>query len=162
MNELTLTILIGAAVVVLAVLAGYAWVLQRRIRVLQISQRLADAALVAQRNEQLDNALRGIAMLANAMLREEITLTEGSIRVAYLLTQVDATARQRQEYSVFYQLAEATAHIPMLEAWQALPRQQQQVLTVERENIEALYKEFTLAAARALLDNPALRRAGQL
>lgn len=158
MNELMLTVLIGVALVVLVSLTAYAWILQRRIRALEIRQRLAAAEFDAQRDERRDKALLGISMLANAMVREEVTLTEGSIRVAYLLTQVDETARQRQEYSVFYQLAEATAHIPMLEAWQALSQQQQLGLTIERENIEALYKEFTLAAARALLENPVLRR----
>tara|TARA_R110000787_G_scaffold15745_7_gene48677 strand:- start:14921 stop:15403 length:483 start_codon:yes stop_codon:yes gene_type:complete len=160
MNGLVLTVLVGAALVVLVSLAAYAWILQRRIRALEIRQRLAAAELNAERDERRDNALLGIGMLANAMLREEVTLTEGSIRLAYLLTQVDAAARQRQEYSVFYQLAEATAHIPMLDAWQALPQRQQRELTIERENIEALYKDFVLAAARGLLENSTLRKNG--
>lgn len=154
--ELT-TLVSLAAVVILLTLLTYAWRLHRRIKILEKRQRRDQEAVAALRQQQVQDAVQGIRILAGAMLREELTLTEGSMRIAYLLTQVDASAQHKCEFSVFFQLARATAHIPVLEAWQKLSKQQQHAYTKERAGIEGAFAEFVLEAARGLLTHPTFK-----
>ena len=149
-----LTIFAGLAIVLLMVLIAYAWRLQRRLKTLEEKQHSEAIDRESQRQQQRQDASRGIQILAGALVRDEVTLTEGCMRIAYLLTQVDDEARKKQEYSVFFQLAEATAHIPVLEAWQELSKQKQRAFNKERTNTEEAFQEFVLEAAQQLLHDP--------
>ena len=148
----------GLAIILLVVLISYAWHLQQRLKSLEEKQRSEAVEQENQRQQQVQDASRGIQILAGALVREEVTLTEGCMRIAYLLTQVHVEARQKQEYSVFFQLAEATAHIPVLEAWQELPKQQQRAFNKERANTEEAFQEFVLEAAQQLLNDSRLKQ----
>ena len=148
----------GLAIILLVVLISYAWHLQQRLKMLEEKQQSEAVERETQRLQQRQDASRGIQILAGALVREEVTLTEGCMRIAYLLTQVDDKARQKQEYSVFFQLAEATAHIPVLEAWQELSKQQQRAYNKERANTEEAFQEFVLEAAQQLLNDSRLKR----
>ena len=148
-----LTIFAGLAIILLVVLISYALHLQRRLKTLEEQQQNEAIDRENQRQQQVQDASRGIHILAGALVREEVTLTEGCMRIAYLLTQVDDEARKKQEYSVFFQLAEATAHIPVLEAWQDLSKQEQRAFNKERANTEGAFQEFVLKAAQQLLND---------
>ncbi len=147
---------IGVGVVILIVLISYALHLQGRLKALEEKQRSDAREAEAQRQQRVQDAAQGIRVLAGAMVREEVTLTEGCMRVAYLLTQVDQAAKEKQTYSVFFQLASATAHIPVLDAWKELPRQQKHAYTKERISIEAAFEEFVMESAQNLLRDPML------
>jgi uncharacterized protein DUF2489 len=154
-----LIILSGLATILLLALLAYACHLQRRLKTLEEKQHSAALDREKQRQQLLENASRGIQILAGALVREEVTLTEGCMRIAYLLTQVDEDARQKQEYSVFFQLAEATAHIPVLDAWRELSKQKQRAFNKERTNTEEAFQEFVVEAAQQLLNDSRLKHA---
>ena len=51
---------------------------------------------------------------------------------------------------MFLQLAEATAHIPILDDWQMLEKSEKRRLNKERTEIELVYAEFIQAGAEQL------------
>ena len=150
--------LIGVALAILVVLVAYAWHLQRRLKLLEQQQRALAKEAEHSRQQKIQEATQGIRILAGAMVREEVTITEGCMRIAYLLTQVDASAHDKQQYSVFFQLASATAHIPVLGAWQELSKQEKTAYTKERAEIEQSFSEFVLEATQGLLKDPLLSK----
>ncbi|RLA42531.1 MAG: hypothetical protein DRR42_23240, partial [Gammaproteobacteria bacterium] len=95
-----LIILISVGVAILVVLIAYAWHLQGRLKALEEKQKNVAREAETFRQQHIHDATQGIRILAGAMIREEVTLTEGSMRIAYLLTQADETAAQKQQYSV--------------------------------------------------------------
>ena len=60
------------------------------------------------------------------------------MRIAFLAQKIIASSEESESFRVFQQLAEATAHIPILEDWALLERSEQKRLTGEREKIEKI------------------------
>ncbi|MBV1930714.1 MAG: DUF2489 domain-containing protein [Porticoccaceae bacterium] len=143
---------------ILTILGAYAWQLHRRVKTLEEKQQSEARETETRRQQQIDDATQGIGILAGAMVREELTLTEGCMRIAYLLTQVDESAQGKDEYSVFFQLASATSHIPVLDSWKELSSQQKKAYTEERKNIETAFGEFVIEATQGLLREPLFNR----
>ncbi len=56
----------------------------------------------------------------------------------------------RSDFSAIFQLAEATSHIPILEAWSRLSKIEKKQFEKTRVGIEDQYKEFVVDAARRL------------
>ncbi len=139
---------------ILVILGAYAWQLHGRVKALEEKQQGEVEETARRRQQQIDDATQGIRVLAGAMVREELTLTEGCMRIAYLLAQVDESAQDKDQYSVFFQLASATSHIPVLDAWKALSPQQKNAYTRERIDIEAAFETFVVEATQGLLKDP--------
>lgn len=143
--------LLAAAAVILP-LAAYAGVLALRLRRQERQRREAEAERRRVRAERHAQARLGIRLLAGAMIAEDITLTEGCQRISYLLGQLDpGDDFPEAEVRVFFQVAEATAHLPILDAWQALDRDGKRACTLERRRIEADFRDFVMVAARRIL-----------
>ena len=109
----------GAVIVPLAAYAG--WLAVRLRRQAQERREAAEAQAQARETRQ-EQALFGIRLLAGAMIEEEITLTEGCQRISYLLGQIEQGRYPEERTRVFGQVAAATAHLPILDAWRALDR----------------------------------------
>lgn len=88
-----------------------------------------------------------IQILAQAAGREELTLTEASIRISVLMDSLGVTDEVRTEFSAFYQLRELTEHIPILDGWKKLSRKEQNNFDLQRLKHEASYRDFILDAA---------------
>lgn len=144
--------LLAAAAVILP-LAAYAGLLALRLRRHERQRRAAEAARSRARAERQAQARLGIRLLAGAMIAEEITLTEGCQRISYLLGQLEPGSHPEAEVRVFFQVAEATAHLPILDAWQALDRDRKRACTLERRRIEADFCDFVMVAARRILED---------
>ncbi|MGE3296126.1 MAG: DUF2489 domain-containing protein [Porticoccaceae bacterium] len=143
-----------AAVAVILPIAAYALVLALRLRRQGRVRRAAEAAGARARRQRDAQARLGIRLLAGAMLEEQITLTEGCQRISYLLGQLEpGDDFPEAEVRVFFQVAEATAHLPILDAWQALDRDRKRACTLERRRIEADFRDFVMVAARRILED---------
>ena len=152
MNEISTEFaLTTTAIVIVLVLAATA--VYYRIRLYQLhkkQQSYLEQSFRAQ-TEQVDRINKSIQVIAQGLLDDQLTLTEGSIRISVLLDSLDVDDQVRQEYSAFYQLAGATDHIPVLEAWKRLPTKQKLVFDRQRTQLEGDYKEFVLDAAKRIL-----------
>lgn len=145
------TSLLAIAVVIITVLAVIAARLQYRVYKLKRDQKERQAIQTRDASAQRERVNRSIQIIAKAVGRDDITLTEASIRISVLLDSLGVEEPVREEFSAFYQLAEANSHIPILEEWRKLTPKQQFALDQQRLREEAHYQEFILDAAQRIL-----------
>lgn len=141
-------LVIGCLLVI--VLAGYAVFLGTQLRRQNHRQRDLDRQLNEQRVTSDSEARQSVQIIARALLQKDLSDTEAAMRIAFLSQKIIATQDELDAFKVFQQLAEATAHIPILEDWALLERSEQRRLTAEREKIETDYREFIAAGAKSL------------
>ncbi len=134
-------------VVVLASVAGY-YLLQ--VRAMQKRQAQQLAQLQAEGEAQRQRVNRSIQIIAQGLLDDQLTLTEGAIRIKVLLDGLSVEDEVQARYAAFYQLAKATDHIPILEAWKALSTRQKLAFDREREQLESDHREFIIDAAQRI------------
>ena len=94
---------------------------------------------------------KSIQVLAQGLKEEQLTGTEAAIRISVLLEFLGVDEHVREDYSVFFQLAEATAHIPMLDKWKQLSTKDKLKYDAERQAIESKYKDFIQDAAQRII-----------
>ena len=149
--------LLGTSAIVLAigivlVLAFIAYRLQSQVRAMEQrkSQEQQELAKQQVKHEQyLQNSIR---ILSQGIVDKQVTLTEGSIRISVLLDNLKVDDTVKEEFNVFYQLAEATAHIPILDAWKKLSSKERYRFDKERLNAESKFGDFAVDAAKRLKD----------
>lgn len=154
------TWLVAAAVAIILGLAAYAgylhWLLHRQR---QATTRREAARAEGPRvgvvdpgapDQQRRSRTRGLYLLADAILDDKLTHTEGCLRICAIAAGLDEHERFRLEYGVLFRVAEATAHIPILDAWQALPGDERKRYNRERMAVEDKYAEAVVEAARRL------------
>lgn len=152
MSVLTILMIVGAAIiVVLASIAGrlvYKVQAQKKAQAAKLQEQ-EQANQKAQR-EQREWINKSIQILAQAVQKDELTLTEASIRIAGLLDSLDVHTDIKTEFSAFYQLREKTSHIPYLEAWQQLSNAEQNKFDIDRLRHEATFNDFVMDAAKRI------------
>lgn len=135
-------------VIALAAVAGYyLW----QVHLLNQKRKAQMDALKQAGMEQRVRVNKSIQVIAQAITEDQMTLTEGAIRLRVLMDGISVSDDQREEFSAFFQLAAATEHIPILDAWKALSTKKKLEFDSERERIEADYKDFVMDAARRVL-----------
>ena len=148
-----LVLLIVASLVILAlagVAAYYLIQVQKMNKKRQQQQEEAQAALAKSRKENINSVL----ILARALMQNEVTYTEACIRINGLAQMLQLNEERMEKFSVFGQLATATSHIPILEAWKTLSKQDKRKFEKERLSIEEKYKDFVDAAVKEILETP--------
>ena len=152
MNNLTLLVLIGSAVLI-AALALYALHLWRRV---WAHEKIQIQALNTRR-ERIGGDLR---ILASSLLEGQLPLIEGAIRIKVLLDNYDSSLSQDPRCEVFHLLFTATAQVPTHADWKALERSVRRQHEQRFSELELQHKAAARAAARWLLDEalPPLRQ----
>ena len=138
----------GAALVVVA-LAGYAVYLN-----LALKKRHRQRATWRREVEQMvqqrtDKIINSIAVIACAMLENQMSLSECCIRLSALLNQLGPMAEDAR-FQPVHKAAEELSHIPILEEWRQLTFRQQMKFMKEMEVIENKYGDFILDTCRSL------------
>lgn len=150
MNLSILLILAVLIVVVLAAVAGY-YLYQLH---LLNEKRQADAEAYQQHiDEQAERNRKSIKIIAQGLIDDQLSLTEGAIRIRVLMDNLPIEQAIKTEFSSFYLLADATAHIPILEAWKKLNTKQKLEFDRERQKIESDHKEFVIDAAKRIINH---------
>ncbi len=145
--ESSTTVLLFLAALVIAALTATAGYYLWQLRVLKNKRAQQKEALEQAGREQRERVNKSIQIIAQAIVEEQMTLTEGAIRVRVLLDGLGVSESVQKEFSAFYQLAKATEHIPILEAWKQLSTKKKLAFDSERERLEKDYREFVLDAA---------------
>jgi len=140
-------ILLILALIIIAVLAGIAGVLLYKVHQKNTHQRAQLAEKEAVIKSQRDKVNNSIQILAQAVGRDELTLTEASIRISFLLDSLGVGDDVREEFSAFYQLMEQTRHIPILENWKSLSHKEQKNFDLQRLKSEESFRDFVQDAA---------------
>ncbi len=109
-----------------------------------------------------DQALiESIQIIATAMRNGDCNLSEGCIRLRYLLDHLDPGQRLRPRLEPVYAHYEAIAHMPVREARTALKLSERNRLDRDREALEAHNRDGILAAVTILLDDEDLAGSAQ-
>ena len=140
-------ILLVLALIIIAVLTGIAGVLLYKVKQKNIHQRAQLAEKEAAIKVERDKVNNSIQILAQAVGRDELTLTEASIRISFLLDSLGVSEGVREEFSAFYQLMEQTRHIPILENWKNLSHKEQKDFDLQRLKSEESFRDFVQDAA---------------
>ena len=142
--------LLAVAIVIITILTVIAAWLQYRVHKLKRSQKERLATQARDASVQRERVNRSIQIIAKAVGHEDITLTEASIRISVLMDSLGVEEPVREEFSAFYQLAEANSHIPILDEWRKLTPRQQFALDQQRLREETHYHEFIIDAAQRI------------
>ena len=146
-----MNILLIVAVVVVVVLAGVAAYFLSQVRQLEKSRAQAQQLVEQAAQEQKARCVKSIRFLAQGLLEDRLSITEGAMRISVLLDSLEQAEHYRAEYTSFHALAEATAHIPILEDWKKLPIKQKLVFDDQRKKLEADHREFVVDASHRIL-----------
>lgn len=145
-----LSYFIVAGVVIIVVLAIVAWKMQKKVNAMnthKLAQQKEIEALQSKHHKYLNDSIQ---ILAQGIIDDQLTLTEGAIRISVLLDNLSISEAELESYSAFSQLADSVAHIPILNAWKELPKKEKQKFEKERLATEATYKDFVLDAAKRI------------
>ncbi|WP_245792224.1 DUF2489 domain-containing protein [Teredinibacter waterburyi] len=151
--------LIVVAVVIVILLSGLALYYQVKLRRLKKQQQERLQQQNVRLQEVKKEALNSIIVLAQAAIEKQVSLTEASIRITVLSERLGFSEHELSDFQVFTKLAEATAHIPILDRWTSLPKTEKRAFEQERLQHEQKYQDFIEAAARQLLANSERYRA---
>lgn len=136
-----------AGLLIIALLAGYAWHLTRKVKAVTQRQQQEEAQAALQlRNRQLE-LLQDIRFVARAVLDEQCEITEGVLRIQYLLSALDPTVWEQDELRTTRSHYQSTASMPILDAYKQLPRKEQfrldqQRWALEQENKAIIEREL--------------------
>ncbi len=145
------SVLVAIAAVIVIGLAFYAFSLTRKVKALEEKRRQDALAMEAELSQQRTHRNRSIQIIAQGILTDQLSLTEGAIRIRVLMDGLDVDVSVREEFNAFYQLSDATSHIPILEEWKKLKLKQRMAYDSERVKLESDHKEFVEDAAKRIL-----------
>jgi hypothetical protein len=149
MNILIISALV--LILILTIIAGY---FSYKVRLLnkQKQQQLKNNqdAWVQNRNE----LIKDIQFIANSMFQQQCEITEGCMRLEYLINKVDDSPKMRIEFQHVYAHYDATAEMPIREAYQALTKKEQFKLDKARAKLETQNSEKVLSDAKKLVSFP--------
>ncbi|MBR9912326.1 MAG: DUF2489 domain-containing protein [Gammaproteobacteria bacterium] len=148
----SLTILAVLAVIIVLVLAGVAVYYLLRVKKMEQARQQQLDAMAEERAAQRLRLIKSIQLIARGMLDDQLTLTEGAIRIKVMLDGLAVEEDTRQAYVAFYHLADATDHIPILGEWKKLSTKQKLQFDSQREQLERDHREFVLDAAKRILE----------
>lgn len=147
MNEL-LIYAGGAVVLTLLAIAIYLhWRLYVVNKQIQQRQKEADAQYLLAR-QQLNQSIQ---IICRALLARQVEYAEASLRVSALMDQLSVNGTVREEFVAFDKLAQSIAHIPILDAWRELPREQKREFESQIEHQEQLLGDFVRDAAQRMI-----------
>ena len=144
--------MIALAALVLVVLSTVAIYYHVRLYQQLKKQALAEKDLENILNERKARNINSIVVIARAVLDDQVSLTEASIRINALAPTLGLNDSVLEELRVFRQLSEATAHIPILDKWKALSKKEKASFTQERESIESKFADFIKHAAKKIVN----------
>ena len=137
-------------VVVVFLLAGTAIFYLRKVNKMQVTKGQQIKELDGLKSDHNNYLNTSVQVLAQGLVDDQLSLTEGAIRISVLLDNLKINEAARNDYSAIFQLAEATSHIPILDAWNRLSKKEKKEFEKIRSGLEDQYKDFVVDAARRL------------
>lgn len=146
-----LIVVVVLAVLIVVVLSVIAFRLQLKVKKMETLKAEQKRELEEQQKNKRDSMNNSIQILASNVSTDQLTKTEAAIRIGALLEFLGVEDSVKEEYSAFFQLAEASAHIPILEKWKALPTKEKLRYDNERLALEEKYGDFVVDAAERII-----------
>lgn len=145
-------ILIALAVATIAGLGWYAWHLTQKVREQERQQQEETAKAEQQLRQYQLGLMEDVHFVCKAVLTEQCEITEGVLRLQYLIRGLDPdvwNARELQGLRTFYSLIK---DMPILDAYKELTRKEQFRLDNERWRLEEAHKADILRELQWIMD----------
>lgn len=142
--------LIGVLIILIlaATAAYYLWQLRKARRAQAEALAKLQQEQQQEKDEKRQKAMNSIRILAASLGTDQITWTEGAMRISVLLPHVTQDVEAHRACGALLELAEKTQHIPILADWKALSKKEQKVFDKERLGYEkALLPQLQAAIA---------------
>lgn len=146
MSNLQYVLIVGG--VITGILVIYAAVLSYKVK--QTAKRRSQPVEFQPKSQSQLDAQQSIRVIAQALLQDDLTPTEAAMRIGFLAQQFNPSEQQAPSLQAFQSLAMETSHLPILDAWKALPTSDKQRLEKERLSIENSHSEAIQVAANTL------------
>lgn len=143
-------VLVGLAALVIVLLAGVAIFLHWQLHLRKKRAAQQEAQLAAEIQKKRQEAANSLRFIAQSYLAEQVELAEAGIRISRLLDFLAANQQQRSPYRVFDEIHQRLKHIPILQAWKDLSKQERRNHTKLINEVENEFKDFAAAAAKEL------------
>ena len=146
-----MTYFIIAAAIVLLILSSIAGFYLWKVR--QLKKNQADQI---KRNQEAwkahqEELAKDVRFIANSMVQGQCEITEGCMRIQYLLDKLDEELKNKPEFQAIHIHYRQTAHMPIRDAYKALSRKEQFKLDQQRFSLEEENRERVIAEATTLL-----------
>ncbi|ASP39380.1 hypothetical protein CHH28_12170 [Bacterioplanes sanyensis] len=131
----------GIAVVIVLALSGYAWTLTRRVKAAQQRQQQEEIAAAEALRSKQHELVNDVHFVARSVLAEQCEITEGVLRIHYLIQALDPATWAVDELATVRRHHQATAEMPILDAYQKLSKREQFKLDKQRWQLESDHKD---------------------
>jgi len=146
--QISLWITLGLVIIfILSLVAAYYVIKLHRFNKAQKLKLLEQEKVIRENHARIGNS---IWVIAKSLLDDQVSISEGAIRISVLIEGLDLSEDERSHYVSFQKMAQAISHIPILEEWKKLPSQQKKVYEKQMEEEEEKYRAFILDAAKTL------------
>lgn len=146
-----LIVLMVLAALLLVFLAIWAWRLLQQVKRQEREQQRQVQALEDDARAQRERVNKSIQIIANTVVTgDQMSLTEAAMRLAVLLESLAIDDASREELAPLFKLADATAHIPILEEWKKLPTKKKLAFDKQRQSLEQDYRDFVVQCCQNL------------
>lgn len=142
-------------VFILLVLSITAIVLWVRVYKQQKNNKLVLAQIEAGGNKKLAEYRvkqnKDLQIVAQALLKEELSFTEASLRIAAVLEQLNINETSFEQLAPLFELRKKTSHIPILKEWSYLTDKEQRIFDKERLRAESELSGSIITAAKFII-----------
>ena len=145
MNETVAWLLLGAGVIVIIALGGYAIRLWR-----EVTRRETLKSDEIRRAH--DNCLESLELIATAMIHDQVDPIEGSLRCKVMLDIIAPELLERPSFRIFAEVHQRTSHLHTHSARRELTPRERMREDRERLAVEDELRSSILQAAHAVLD----------
>ncbi|UJF22329.1 DUF2489 domain-containing protein [Shewanella sp. OMA3-2] len=146
------TAVIIIAIIIIIALAAYAASLLLKLKRQAASNQQALEARLAKAEERRQQILTDIRYIATAMLEERCELSEGVIRIGKLFDALSMTEQVTPLFPQLFTHYDIIRSHPIMDARQALPKQQRMKLDFARMRSEADLGEAILQEAKNIAE----------
>lgn len=143
--------LIAFAVIVLIILSAIAGYYLWQLHNLRKKQSEQQAKNQAARKAHQEELAKDIRFIANSMVQGQCEVTEGCLRLQYLMDKLDENLKNKPEFQAIHMHCQQTAHMPTHQAYKALAPKEQFKLDKERFSLEEENRDRVLKEATTLL-----------
>lgn len=134
-------VLILAGLLIIASLGWYAWSLTRKVKAVEQKQQEEEALAAANLRAHQKELISDIHFVARSVTSDQCEITEGILRIHYLVNALDPEAWLHQELAICRQHYDAVCDMPILEAYQKLSKKEKFRLDSQRWKLEDEHKD---------------------
>lgn len=133
-------LLFSIGIAIIFGLAFYAWSLSQQVKQQEQRQQQDMVKADNQLRQKQRELQQDISFVARAVLAEQCDITEGVMRIQYLLSGLDPEVWNRDELTTLRRHYDETKHMPILDDYKKLDKKQQFQLDRQRWTLESEHK----------------------